>query len=77
MVYILSLLVYTLIYYYFGKNHFTNINNKWIIECLYFACNISSAVGSSTIIPITTTIKLIIITHQTFHTILLAMLIIV
>jgi len=75
LAYIISLLFYTLIYYYIGKKHFTNINNDWFIECMFFACNISSAAGSTTIVPVSTTIKLIISTHQTFRTVLLAMLI--
>jgi ABC-type multidrug transport system permease subunit len=74
--YVVSLFVYTLIYYFCGKSHFTNINNDWFVECLYFASNMSSATGSTTLVPITSTIKLIITSHQLFCAALLGMLII-
>lgn len=76
IMYIILLIMYTLIYYFYGKNHFTNINNNWFVECLYFASNMSSSTGCPTIIPTTTPIKLIICTHQILCVILLGMLII-
>ncbi len=74
--YFISLFVYTLIYYYCGKKHFTNINNNWFVECLFYASNLSSSTGAETMVPITSNIKLIITSHQLFCAILLGMLII-